>query len=553
MTPEQFITRWHGNPLSERAGAQAHFDDLCDLLGVDKPRDPENYCFERGAGKASGGAGGTAVEEAEWPKCDAIVGNPPFLGAKWMRSELGDEYTDRLRTVFLNRVPGEGDLVSYWYEKARAQIETEKAVRAGLVATNSIRQPANRPVLERIQASTRIFEAWSDEPWINDGAAVRVSLVCFGADDSTMLDGSPVAAIHADLTAGDGLDLTRASPLPENAKQSFFGLLLAGAFAVDGDITRQWLKLPNPNGRPNSDVLRPIYNGTDVTGRFADRWVIDFGPSMSEEDASLYEAPFAHVIEHIKPVRVTNREKSRAEFWWRLGRIRPEMRAKVAGLSRYIATVETAKHRLFVWLPIAVAPEHRLIVFPSQSEILFGILSSRIHVVWTLAKGGTLEDRPVYNTTQCFETFPFPAHLTPRDTAGWGPGATICGSHEESPAPIPPCAQPIATAAQRLNELRENWLNPPEWTERIPEIVPGYPDRLVARPGHEKDLKQRTLTNLYNVRPAWLDNAHQALDAAVAAAYGWTDYTPAMPDEEILRRLLALNLSRSTQAPGDKP
>lgn len=110
-----------------------------------------------------------------------------------------------------------------------------------------------------------------------------------------------------------------------------------------------------------------------------------------------------------------------------------------------------------------------------------------------------------------------------------------------------------ATCARRLNELRENWLNPPEWTERIPEVVPGYPDRIVARPGHESDLKKRTLTNLYNARPAWLDNAHQALDAAVATAYGWNDYTPEMSDDEILRRLLVLNLARAAQSTGGKP
>ena len=489
------------------------------------------------------GAGGTAVE-ADWPACDAIVGNPPFLGAKWMRSELGDDYTERLRTTFSGRVPGEGDLVSYWFEKARKQIAADKTVRAGLVATNSIRQPANRPVLEGIQASTRIFEAWSDEPWINEGASVRVSLVCFGASDATFLDGMPVSAIHSDLTAGDGLDLTCAAPLAPNAKRSFFGLLLAGAFAVDGAIARAWLPLPNPNGRPNSDVLRPIYNGTDVTGRFADRWVIDFGPSMTEDEAALYEVPFAYVIENVKPVRLTNNRKGRAGYWWRHGETRPGLRSKLVGLSRYIATVETAKHRLFVWLPVTVAPEHRLIVVPTDEEALFGILSSRFHVAWALAKGGTLEDRPVYNTTQCFETFPFPEHLTPLDTAGWGPGVTICDSHEEPPAPIPPCASPIAAAAKRLNELRENWLNPPEWTDRIPEIVPGYPNRIVAKPGHEQDLKKRTLTNLYNARPTWLDNAHKILDATVAAAYGWTDYNPDMPDEEILRRLLALNLAR---------
>jgi hypothetical protein len=173
-------------------------------------------------------------------------------------------------------------------------------------------------------------------------------------------------------------------------------------------------------------------------------------------------------------------------------------------------------------------------------DLTFGILHSRFHELWSLRLGTSLEDRPRYTPTTTFETFPFPAGMTPRDTA------------QKSGQATPPCmaseiaAANIAAAARHLNELRENWLNPPEWTERIPEVVPGYPDRIVARPGHEADLKKRTLTNLYNARPAWLANAHLALDKAVAAAYGWADYTPDMPDEEILRRLLALNLERKT-------
>jgi hypothetical protein len=112
-------------------------------------------------------------------------------------------------------------------------------------------------------------------------------------------------------------------------------------------------------------------------------------------------------------------------------------------------------------------------------------------------------------------------------------------------------AAAIARAAKRLTDLREAWLNPPEWTERVPEVVPlgmgtsPYPDRIVAKPSFEKELAKRTLTNLYNQRPAWLAQAHNALDAAVAAAYGWADYTPSMPDDEILRRLLALNQARA--------
>jgi type II restriction/modification system DNA methylase subunit YeeA len=141
---------------------------------------------------------------------------------------------------------------------------------------------------------------------------------------------------------------------------------------------------------------------------------------------------------------------------------------------------------------------------------------------------------PTYNAKTCFEAFPFPTGMTPADTAAG--------------APTGPQAEAIAAAARRLNELRENWLNPAEWVDRIPEVVPGYPDRIIPKPGHEAELKKRTLTNLYNQRPAWLDGAHKALDAAVAAAYGWTDYTPEMSDEEILRRLLALNVARSAVA-----
>ena len=194
--------------------------------------------------------------------------------------------------------------------------------------------------------------------------------------------------------------------------------------------------------------------------------------------------------------------------------------------------------------------------------------------------GTSLEDRPRYTPTTCFETFPFPAGLTPADTAHQRTEAleggalipadlpdTLCAENfkpNQPPAPVHqaqaaitpiasrPAAMAIAQAAQRLNTLRQAWLNPPEWTHTVPEVVPlglsasPYPDRIVPKPGFEKELAKRTLTNLYNQRPAWLAAAHAQLDAAVAAAYGWADYTADMPDDEILRRLLALNLQRST-------
>jgi hypothetical protein len=197
-----------------------------------------------------------------------------------------------------------------------------------------------------------------------------------------------------------------------------------------------------------------------------------------------------------------------------------------------------------------ILPDTRLLVVARADDSSFGILSSRIHLVWALAKAsrhgdGSEGGRPTYNAKSCFETFPFPAGLTPADTAG--PTETLV-SGVILPTVAPErraAALAIAEVAHRLNALRENWLNPPEWVDRVPEVVPGYPDRIIPKPGHEADLKKRTLTNLYNLRPAWLDHAHKALDAAVAAAYGWGDYTPGMADEDILARLLALNLERA--------
>ncbi len=515
------------------------------------------------------------VFEAEWPTVDAIVGNPPFLGGSKMRGELGDDYAEALRRCYEGRVPGGADLVTYWFEKARAQIEAGKCQRAGLVATNSIRGGANQQVLARICDTTKIFNAWSDEEWVNEGAAVRVSLVCFGetqippnppfakgemkdgAQESSpfakgglrgiYLDGQPVAAIHADLTAGNGLNLTQARPLKENAGVSFQGSQKIGAFDIEGELARQWLKLPNPNGRPNSDVIKPSWNGLDVARRPRDGWIIDFGATMREADAALYEAPFEYVVQHVKPERIQNPRPVRAKYWWRHGDPQPAMRAALKGLPRYIATPHVSKHRFFIWLDAGVLPDKMLIVTARSDDTTFGILHSRFHELWALRMGTSLEDRPRYTPTTTFETFPFPEGLAPKDAVSLS---------RPDGHPLPQAGEglgerdgeAIAQAAKALNQLRENWLNPPEWVDwvRTPEEEKaGYPLRPVAKAGREADLKKRTLTNLYNARPAWLDNAHKALDAAVAQAYGWNDYTPEMPDEEILRRLLALNLARA--------
>ena len=499
--------------------------------------------------------------EAVWPDADVVVGNPPFVGVSRKRRELGSDYVDALDRAYASRVPGASDLVCYWFDKARAMIKAGRLQRAGLVATNSIRGGANRTVLEAISRETRIFEAWADEPWVNHGAAVRVSLVCFGhgGDAQARLGGQPVPQIYADLTApteaGDALDVSQAAVLASSLGASFQGASKKAKFEIDGALARAWLALPNPHGRSNAEVLKPWANGLALSRRPSGQWIIDFGGTLTEAQAALFEAPFAHAVAHVKPGRIDSADGALRNFWWRFGRPRVELRLALKPLHRFIATVAHSKHRFFVWLPAAVSPDQALITVARADDTSLGLLHSRFHELWSLRLGTSIGvgNDPRYTPTTCFETFPFPAGLTPADTAHQRTEALPGGALV--PADLAPETRarstPIAQAAKRLTDLRDAWLNPPEWCQRVAEVTPlgratsPYPDRIVARPGHEKALAQRTLTQLYNPRPAWLAQAHAALDAAVAAAYGWPGPAADLPDDDILRRLLALNRQRS--------
>ena len=474
--------------------------------------------------------------DPEWPEADAIIGNPPFLGGKLLIANLGEEYVSTMFGAYEGRVPREADLVCYWFVKAGEHLGRGASKRVGLVATNSIRGGANRRTLERATGGRPIFDAWSDEPWVIDGAAVRVSLVCFAPPDDELnerrLDGQAVDAIYRDLTAARGgkagVDLTKAWRLTRNRGVAFMGDTKGGPFDVPGDLARSWLREPsNPNGRPNSDVLKPWMNGMAVTRRSADKWIIDFGWTMGVGDAALYEAPFQHAQEHVHPMRQRNRRESYRRNWWRHMEPRPGMWKALDGLARYIVTPCVAKYRLFAWLDSRICPDHALIAIARDDDTTFGILHSRFHEVWSLRMGTWLGkgNDPRYTPTTTFETFPFPE--------GLGPDVPATDYATD------PRAQAIASAARRLVELRDRWLNPPEWVERVEEPVPGYPRHPVPRDGKAaKALKKRTLTNLYNAWPQWLADAHARLDAAVAAAYGWpTDIT----DEAALTELLAHN------------
>ena len=438
--------------------------------------------------------------EPEWPDAEYIIGNPPFLGGKLLRTQMGDGYVNSLFQTYRSRVPAEADLVCYWFEKARSMIAQGRAKRAGLLATQGIRGGANRRVLQRIKESGDIFLAWSDHPWVLDGAAVHISVVGFddGSETSKELDGSVVKSINANLTYG--ADLTSAVKLPENLGMAFMGDTKGGPFDIPESIARKMLASANPHGKPNSDVVRPWVNGRDITDRSRNMWIVDFGP-VPEDQAALYEAPFEYAKAHVEPQRITSR--STIGSWWLHERPRPEMRNALESLERFIVTPRVSKHRLFVWIGKETLPDSATIAIARDDDYTFGVLHSRFHELWALAMGTQLESRPRYTPTTCFETFPFPEPDEAQRSA-------------------------ISEAANRLNEYRETWLNPVH--------EDGQPTLSV------KELRQRTLTNLYNERPTWLANTHAGLDNAVAAAYGWS---VDMADDEVLEQLLALNYHRA--------
>ncbi len=543
----------------------------------------------------------TAVKsyvEREWPAVDVIVGNPPFIGNKRLRHELGDAYAEAVFEVYGRRLPATSDFCCYWLEKARDLIAEGKCQRAGLLATTGSKQVGSRRAFERIKESGQIFFAVSNRDWFDAGTAVRICMAGFSGKDATtkpVLDGKEVAEINADLSAG--FDATEKRPLHANQKLCFMGTTKVGDFDLPQQKAVALLNGVNPHGKPGSDVVRPFRNGRDLVRGDSDRWIVDFGVGTKEEAAALYEAPFQHVVELVKPQWLNNNDKWRRKHWWLLGRTLPDFRGATARLPRYIGIARVAKHRLFVWQDSVVLPDSKVIAIAFADDYRFGVLQSRVHEAWTLATCGwhAIGDDATYNPTECFETFPFPFPddlTSPRPVPVQTPPPPIQTEPDRAYAenlaaknyfmakeePLPyriTSATPvghraaIAAAAKALDELRERWLNPPEWTEtrflEFPGSVSGPWSRHVdaatvdSKTGigtvryprlEPKDadcaakLKKRTLTNLYNERPAWLAHAHATLDAAVAAAYGW----PAdLSDDEILSRLLALNLERAAE------
>jgi hypothetical protein len=228
-----------------------------------------------------------------------IIGNPPFLGGKSMIRTLGEDYTMSLRRAYAGTLAPFSDLVCYWFEKSRSMIAEGKSRRCGLVATKAIAKNVNLPVLVRLSADARIYNAWQNEPWVVDGAAVRVALVCFADNDDpvwpTFLNGREVSRINPNLTSG--LDTTKVGRLQENAASVFIGVQQSGPFSVSRDQAIEWLQSPtNPNGKRNSEVLSAYASTEDVVGRPTQEFLIDFPLGMTEAEASEFECPFEYCI-----------------------------------------------------------------------------------------------------------------------------------------------------------------------------------------------------------------------------------------------------------------
>ncbi|MFZ5578233.1 MAG: class I SAM-dependent DNA methyltransferase [Pseudomonadota bacterium] len=478
---------------------------------------------------------------AEWPQAEFIVGNPPFIGAAAMRGALGDGYVDALRAVW-PEVPDSADFVMFWWHAAARKVAAGEARRFGFITTNSLRQTFNRRVVQSaLQDGLHLVDAIPDHPWVDSasGAAVRIAMTVAapGAGAGrlqTVTAEVPgehgemrvqlreqTGLIHADLTVGP--NLTTAQVLEADTNLSSPGVKLHGAGFIVTPEQAAALGLGREPGLEQR--IRPYRNGRDLTDTPRGVLVIDLFGLDAEQVRSRFPAVYQWLLERVKPERDQNQRASYRDNWWIFGEPRRELRKALADLQRYIATVETAKHRTFQFLDAAIQPDNMLIAIASDDAFHLGVLSSRVHVVWALAMGGTLEDRPRYNKTRCFETFPFPDTDT---------GLT------------PALRQRIAERAEAIDAHRK-------------QVLAAHPDTLTLtalynvldalRAGRPLTAKERAVHQLGLV--AVLAELHAELDAAVLAAYGWADLaagdTDAATRTELLTRLLALNHARAAE------
>ncbi|MFO7581979.1 class I SAM-dependent DNA methyltransferase, partial [Guyparkeria sp.] len=369
--------------------------------------------------------------KAEWPEAEYIVGNPPFIGASTMRRALGDGYVDAVRKVYSGEVPDSADFVMYWWHTAAHKVRHGEANRFGFITTNSLRQTFNRRVLEphlndKKKPLSLLF-AIPDHPWVeaNDGAAVRIAMTVGGAGEqpgvlrhvvSESSDAEDARSVQMDKRQGKlfadlavGANVAGAQALHANSGLSFRGVSLIGNFELTHEQSVD-LGLNARSGRENR--VRPFINGRDIIQSPSNRYVIDLFGMSAEQAKSNFPALYQWLYERVKPERDakshTKDGAAYAKNWWLFGKPRQEMRKALWGIKNFLITPMTAKHRLFISIDHSILPDQGLIVIALDDSMIQGVLSSRIHNKWTLSVGGTLEDRPRYNNSRCFETFPFP-------------------------------------------------------------------------------------------------------------------------------------------------
>lgn len=424
------------------------------------------------------------VEMRVWPAAEFVVGNPPFLGNKRMSDVLGAGYVAAIKAAY-PAVHGSADLVMWWWWRCAQLVARGEVRRFGLVTTNSISQNFNRSVVATALREIRLVYAVADLAWYEAGAAVRISVTVGASEGEARLgvEGRVVAEIHADLTAG--VDVSAARPLPENAGKCFQGMNLVGAgFRLTPEEVRE---LGYSTERLPA-VVRPYVTGRDLVQRRSERYVIDFDNWGVAEAQAQFPGLWARLDERVRPERERNNRASRRRDWWLFGERVGKLRAALTGLARYIATPETAKHRIFQFVEASTIPDHTVYAVASSDAFVLGVLSSRIHQVWARCAGGTLEDRPRWNNTLCFLKFPFPGR-----------------------------SEAVAEVAEALDGYRKQWqLAAPglAWTEVY--------NRLASHPE--------------------LHGLHARLERAVSAAYGWS---AEIEDDEVLARLFSLNAARA--------
>jgi hypothetical protein len=493
--------------------------------------------------------------KADWPTADYVIGNPPFIGKLNIRLSLGDGYVDALRSTRPD-IPDSADLVMYWWDEAARLLQEQRIRRFGLITTNSISQVYNRRVIEpfisKAPPISFVF-AVPDHPWVDatDGASVRIAMtVCEsgsregqlnsvvaeeseGDSDAKVAYRSTVGRIGADLRVG--ANVIGAVSLKSNLGLSNTGVIPHGdAMVVDKSVATT-LGL---GSAPDIDKhLRPFSNGKDLLQRTRGTFVIDLFP-LSEIDARRrFPAIYQWVVDRVKPERDVNRDADLRTKWWLHRRNNAEMRRSLAGLSRYIVTVLTCKHRLFMFVDGSILPDQTLVVIGLQEACNLGVLGSRIHVAWALAAGGRMGvgNDPRYNKTRCFETFPFPT-LSDAARKRIGNLAESIENHRT----VQQAKYPTLTLTGIYNVL-----------EKV----------RAGEPLHEKEQaihKQGLITVLREL--------HDDLDRAAFEVYGWTDLADKLvgkpgatmpiqdksPEQELaegelLSRLVALNAERAVE------